>query len=163
MEGRRQHRDAGLRERGEEGRGRRQDDDRPAAGAWALPGGFMLSDALPGASWRGGRETPRQACLRELYEETGLDLRADAPEVIRVGRYEGGGRDPRDDEGAFSQSTAFVVEIDEATGARPISAGDDAGDARWFPLARPPPLAFDHRTILADALRALEGEGPRDP
>ena len=35
------------------------------------------------------------AVKRELYEETGLDLRSTEHDLIRVGRYEGGGRDPR--------------------------------------------------------------------
>ena len=28
------------------------------------------------------------------------------------------------------------------------TAGDDAAEVGWFPLAEPPPLAFDHADIL---------------
>jgi 8-oxo-dGTP diphosphatase len=32
---------------------------------------------------------------------------------------------------------------------------DDAADARWFPVADLPPLAFDHRLVVRTCLRHL--------
>ena len=36
-----------------------------------------------------------------------------------------------------------------------VRAGDDARDARWFPIARLPKTAFDHDVIVGDALAAI--------
>ncbi len=102
----------------------------PFRGRFALPGGFLE----PG-------ETVEQGARREAREETRLRI------VLTgmVGVYSEPGRDPR----------GPVVTI--AFRARPVSGtlrgGDDAAEAKWFPAERPPPLAFDHRKILRDALR----------
>ncbi len=45
----------------------------PAAGKWALPGGFMEND-----------ETPEVAAARELSEETGIDVDADEMTLVSV-------------------------------------------------------------------------------
>ncbi len=52
---------------------RRRDDARSFAGAWALPGGFVKSTALPRMPWVPGAETLREAAVREVREETGLE------------------------------------------------------------------------------------------
>ena len=84
----------------------------PAQGSWSLPGGRCR----PG-------EPPAQACVRELAEETGLQV-----EVLRlVGRVEraapGGGVYVIDD---------FLCRL---RGGR-LRAGDDAADARWVDRAQ---------------------------
>lgn len=118
-------------------------------GAWALPGGFIATDAPRGSDWRTGRETAEDACVRELGEETAVTIAKSR--LRRIGVFEGGGRDPRDGPRSFSRSIAFLVELsrDEAT---TVAGGDDAADARWFPLdALPARLAFDHAKIIAAA------------
>jgi 8-oxo-dGTP diphosphatase len=40
----------------------------------------------------------------------------------------------------------------------PLLAGTDAGDARWMPARKHPPLAFDHERILAYALERLSAK-----
>lgn len=128
----------------------RRDLDAPAEpGKWALPGGFVATSARRGSAWTRDRESDEEACLRELREETGLAI--DASALVRVGVYEGGGRDPRDGDRSWSRSTAFLARVPDAPAA--IAGGDDAADARWFPLdALPKELAFDHARIVADAL-----------
>ena len=129
---------------------RRSPEAPVAPGAWALPGGFVATHAERGAEWRTGRETPEDACIRQLREETAVTITFDR--LRRVGVFEGGGRDPRDGPRSFSRSTAFLVELarDEAT---TLAGGDDAEDARWFPLeALPTRLAFDHAAIIRAAL-----------
>ncbi|MDP2312663.1 MAG: NUDIX hydrolase [Pseudomonadota bacterium] len=97
---------------------------------WALPGGFVDPGEMVGA-----------AAVREAKEETGLDITLSA--LLHV--YSNPLRDPR-------RPTLSVVFT--ATGSGEIVAGDDAGDAQWFPLdALPSPIVFDHAAIIADYLR----------
>ncbi len=134
----------------------RRDVDAPSEpGRWALPGGFVQTDAPRGDAWHPGRESALDAALRELFEESGLDLFAHADALRVVGVYEGGGRDPRDRADAWSRSTAFAAWLPDDLYAAPIAGGDDASDARWLSLDEVDALAFDHPCIVADALRLL--------
>ena len=125
-------------------------------GKWALPGGFIDTRAARGTAWQDAGETPRRAALRELHEETGLDLAELEPRLVEVGVYEGGGRDPRDTVTAWSRSHAFAIHVPAELADRKVAAGDDASDARWLPVDElPPNLAFDHARIIRDALGKL--------
>ncbi|MFI5808376.1 NUDIX domain-containing protein [Streptomyces sp. NPDC051561] len=117
-------------------------DWEPFEGELALPGGH-----------RDRGESSRKAAARELGEETGLLVAADA--LREIGTWDQPGRDPR---GRYS-TTAFLAVV--PAGA-PIVAGDDARTARWWPLdALPEQLAFDHADILnaAVALNAAKEAG----
>lgn len=107
----------------------------PFEGRFALPGGFLdLGEDLD------------QAARRELLEETGLKVRS----LIPVGAYGKPGRDPR----GPTVSVAFLhLRVGPPLEPR---AGDDALEAEFRPARRPPPLAFDHRRILRDALALAE-------
>ncbi|GAB2974472.1 NUDIX domain-containing protein [Amycolatopsis acidiphila] len=78
----------------------------PGRGRWSLPGGRVEPD-----------ETDAQAVVREMREETGLDVRPGplAGMVVR-GRYE------------------IYDYVCEVRGGR-LRAGDDAADARWVDAA----------------------------
>ena len=74
-----------------------------------------------------------------------------APVMRQIGAFGDPGRDPR----GRAVSMAFLAVLDTTTAAR---AGDDAADARWFPMDQlPKRLAFDHAAILAAAISLLEG------
>lgn len=107
---------------------------------WALPGGFVETG-----------EAVATAAVREAKEETGLDVTLEA--LMHV--YSNPARDPR-------HHTLSVVFVARAEGEP--SGGDDAGEARFFPLdALPSPIVFDHASILSDFLRFRStGERP-DP
>ncbi|MFD9376105.1 NUDIX domain-containing protein [Streptomyces sp. NPDC059999] len=105
----------------------------PHQGMLALPGGHVDAG-----------ETSLTAAVRELLEETGVHVDADA--LTLVGVYDGVGRDPR---GRYV-SVAYAVTVPADTIAR---AGDDAAAVRWVPMAEPGELAFDHARIVADAWR----------
>ncbi|WP_405426353.1 NUDIX domain-containing protein [Streptomyces erythrochromogenes] len=110
----------------------------PFQGQWALPGGHVD----PG-------ETSRAAAARELAEEAGLYA---APgELTQLGVWDEPDRDPR---GRYI-TVAYHMEVIPGT---PIEAGDDATNARWWPLDGLPELAFDHADIL-DAIRAAGTAG----
>jgi 8-oxo-dGTP diphosphatase len=109
----------------------------PFEGAWALPGGFVDE-----------YESVEDAARRELTEETGLVL---ATHARLLGIYGQAGRDPR----GWVVSAVFVADLGEATPAPEPRGGDDAAEARFWPVAALPDLAFDHSGIVADALGIL--------
>ncbi|MBI4424568.1 MAG: NUDIX hydrolase [Elusimicrobia bacterium] len=110
---------------------------RPHAGSWALPGGFVR----PG-------ESLEQAAFRELAEESNVR------NVYLEQLYTFGapGRDPR----GRVITVAYYALIDASL--QDVRAGTDASDAGWHPVARLPPLAFDHAAIVGRALERLRGK-----
>lgn len=111
-----------------------QRGNEPYKGCWALPGGFMDMD-----------ETLEQCALRELKEETGLTPSGDITELKSFSTVD---RDPR----GRTITVAFLIEMPLAE----AKGGDDAADARWFPLNELPPLAFDHDEIIKEALARIQ-------
>lgn len=135
---------------------RRSKNAAACAGMLAFPGGFIDSQARAGETWQSGLETPEEAALRELAEETNLQLKN--VRLTFVGTYSGNNRDPRDNEISWSKTHAFIYRIDRTTfeeQKNSIRGMDDADEARWVSLseARKTKLAFDHNIILEDALR----------
>lgn len=106
----------------------------PYKGYWALPGGFMKMD-----------ETIEECATRELREETGISQVY--LEQFRV--FSSINRDPR----GRVVTVAFMALV------RPsdyrLVAADDAAKAYWFDAKMLPPLAFDHREIVAAAREHL--------
>lgn len=108
-----------------------QRGNEPFKGRWALPGGFI-----------GMEETLEQACIRELYEETGLKVGA----MSQYCAFDAIGRDPRH----RTISVVFYVFMEKIA---EVKGMDDAALARWFPLTNIPPLAFDHSEIITRFFR----------
>jgi len=100
----------------------------PFKGSWALPGGFVEVG-----------ETCENACLREIREETGLDVKI----VCLMGVYSDPKRDPRG-------HTVSVIYVCETVGGELVGA-DDAEAAKSFTDLDNLELAFDHAKILKDS------------
>jgi len=99
---------------------------------WALPGGFVDYG-----------ETVEAAAAREALEETHLAV----ADLRQMGVFSDPSRDPRH----HTIATVFT-----ATAAGAPQGGDDAAEARVFPLeALPEGLCFDHPEIIAAYRRTL--------
>ncbi len=124
-------------------------------GAWSLPGGFQESSSKRGETFETS-ETLIDAAIRELKEETGLDLFQYKNLFKKIGIFEGQNRDPRNNKESWSASTAFLISLPENLSSK-VKAGDDAADAEWIPLKelKNYQLAFDHKHIILMGLRLL--------
>ena len=99
----------------------------PSAGSWSIPGG----KCRPG-------ESTTQACVREVAEETGLD--------VVVSRY--AGRVERDGpDGVVFDIVDYVCVVSGGS----LRAGDDAVDARWASRAE-----LDGLELAPGLLEALQ-------
>lgn len=106
----------------------------PYKGKWALPGGFLNID-----------EDAPAGARRELKEETGLSV----GQIMQVGAYTDPQRDPR----GRVISIVYVAYLNEL---QPVTSGDDAAQARWWPVKELPELAFDHDKIMKDVLELIQ-------
>jgi len=114
----------------------------PFAGSWAIPGGFVDKN-----------ESLEAAALRELQEETGI-TRVFLEQLYTFGDV---GRDPR----GWVISVAYYALVKPSE--HPAAAASDARQARWFAVSALPPLAFDHKEIVATALARLRAKVRYEP
>jgi 8-oxo-dGTP diphosphatase len=97
----------------------------PQKGFWCLPGGFMELN-----------ETPEEAALRELNEETGL--------FGKIDMLLGVAANPSATYGSVLM-TGFLVKVFEGNPA----PGDDADAVGWFDYKELPEIAFDsHKNFI---------------
>lgn len=107
--------------------------NEPFKDQWAFPGGFIEMD-----------EDLIESAYRELEEETGITQIS----LQQYKTYGTPGRDPRG-------RTISVVFGGFLESKQEAQAGDDAKEAKWFPIDQLPPLAFDHSLILKEWLELI--------
>jgi 8-oxo-dGTP diphosphatase len=105
----------------------------PYQNKWALPGGFVDMD-----------ETLEEAVARELKEETGLT----GIKLKQLKAFSTVNRDPR------GRTISVVFWGINKTGLT-ANAGDDAAKTRWFDINNLPPLAFDHKEVVQEAVMVM--------
>ena len=106
-------------------------DTLPFKGYWALPGGRMELG-----------EMSEQACIREVREETGLDVEI----VCKLGEYHEHGS--REGVNYDYYPTCFVVKV---VGGQVVKQESEVQEIRLFSLEElPSPLAFEHNQMLSD-------------
>lgn len=97
----------------------------PGLGKWALPSGFIEID-----------ETPEEACLRELKEETGLDGK-----IIKL-------------MGVYSQESSLYKNVliigYKVEGEGKIMPGSDSQEVRYFPLHSLPEIPFSSHVEMIE-------------
>lgn len=118
---------------------------RPGKGLWALPGGFLD----PG-------EWLQAACLRELLEETALDV---APDKLKASiKHQQVFDDPLRSSRGRTLTHAFLIELPPAAALPTVTAGDDAGEVRWLPLAElDATQLFEDHYFIIQALLSQSG------
>lgn len=118
----------------------------PFRGWFAFPGGFL----------RDGDDDLESTAHRELAEETRLD--GNKLPLQQLGTYSALNRDPR---GRVITTAYLAIAPNLPT---PVG-GSDADSAEWHDVddSLPPYLAFDHSTILSDALEAVRARLERTP
>ena len=105
----------------------------PFRGFWALPGGYVEDG-----------ETMKETVIREVKEETGLRVRP----VKMTGVYDDTRRDKR--------GNVTVAWLCDCLHGKP-APDSDAADAMFFGIGKlPEKIAFDHKRIIEDAMKAAK-------
>lgn len=114
----------------------------PYKGYWCHPGGFIDEG-----------ETTHEAAVRELKEETSMDVSSDMVHFVK--KYDHDWRDPRMKHIVMNTHVTFLPEIPK------FEAADDAAAAKLVDVkslysdSGSLPLGFDHKQSIADSISYL--------
>ena len=117
-----------------------QRKEDPFQHSWALPGGFVAMD-----------EDLEVGARRALSEQVGVTAaKLMGLPFTQFGTFGSPDRDPRGR--VITVAYLTFVPSDRVS----LVASSDAEKPEWFPIDEPPPLAFDHDRILAEARKRLK-------
>lgn len=118
--------------------------EMPGEGLWALPGGFV-----------GQTETLREAMLRELREETKIDVPVPvlAGSIVKNHTYDAPNRSAR----GRTITEAYHIKLADREYLPSVKGSDDAAKAKWFTLSEfvgtmRPRMFEDHFSIVEHML-----------
>ena len=114
-----------------------QRKNNPGKNVWALPGGFVNRD-----------ETYKQAAIRELYEETHIQILKSRLEEYYVDNFILD--NPKRNIGIPKISNAFYFQIPFENGLPNVNPLDDALNVKWIPLSKISSMKLfdDHSDII---------------
>ncbi|MBI5931174.1 MAG: NUDIX hydrolase [Chloroflexi bacterium] len=105
--------------------------ENPEKGKWSLPGGFVDAG-----------EDPRQAAIREAFEETGLQV--EITHLLEVFFH------------PASNGNPIVIAFSAQIIGGALCAADDAEEVAWFTAETLPELAFDSTHALINHWRTSQ-------
>ncbi|GAB4573921.1 MAG: NUDIX hydrolase [Anaerolineae bacterium] len=108
---------------------------QPEYGKWALPAGYVNAG-----------EDPRDTAVREVREETGLEVRITRLMDVMYSQQRPG-------------ASIIIVYAAEVLGGT-LQAQDDADDAAWFTADELPELAFESTRQIVGAWAAAQRSAP---
>jgi len=112
-------------------------DTLPFKGFWALPGGRLDAD-----------EVVEQTCIREVKEETGLDVEI----TDKIGEYHEHGF--MDGVHYDYYPACFIVKV---TGGQTVKQDSEIQEIKLFNLYElPNPLAFEHDQMIKDYKKKIK-------
>ncbi|MDR2209824.1 MAG: bifunctional nicotinamide-nucleotide adenylyltransferase/Nudix hydroxylase [Azoarcus sp.] len=122
----------------------------PGKGLWAIPGGFLE-----------GRERLLQGAIRELKEETGLDV-ADV-DLVKAHRTAAVFDHPDRSQRGRVITHAHWFDL-PLPALPPVAGADDAAEARWFPIEELPNLEtelFEDHFVILDRFLNISASAAR--
>jgi len=128
-------------------------------GKWSIPGGYQDTTAIGQADnpWKPGKETPLQTVIREVGEETNLEISSLSSKIKLVQQRKG--FSPNNTAERWVQLTSYALFLPDSFDVSQAKALDDAADLKWIShTSEVSPWAFKDRDTIAKALQMLGRE-----
>ncbi len=134
-----------------------QRSEKRNRGKWAIPGGYQDTNQPIGAPFKEDKEDIRDAAIRELKEETNLDLSKFKNKLILIEEFKCGRDVLSDGQIGWKHMHDFAVLIDDSVDISHVRGGDDAPEAKFFDIKEIEKLTFtgDWKVQVYEALNKL--------
>lgn len=102
----------------------------PHKNDWTIPGGHVEED-----------ETPQEAAVREIKEETGLSVNVEDIRLVKFKKYR--------------KNKYNCIYVTEYKGDEEVKAGSDAEDLEWINVELVPNLIWDNKKYIQKGFKKL--------